>query len=194
MKKTIIFSVIITAVLLAGCSKSDSVAPAATPNPCAGLTITPIAAKTFTITGQSLGTITVSSPIGSEYSYSIDGVAFQASTNFFNLAAGNYTLTAKNTSGCSGTVAITIIGYGPKFFNVRTIINGYCGPCHLNGTSNGGMNFDTDNAVVNAWDRIKIRTVDGNPSFMPAAPNAQLTAADKQKIVDWVTAGHRITD
>jgi hypothetical protein len=46
--------------------------------------------------------------------------------------------------------------------------------------------------VVNSWDRIKIRAVDGNPSFMPQG--GELTGPDKQKIVDWVNAGHRITD
>jgi hypothetical protein len=194
MKTVIIFSAIITAGLFAGCKKSDSIPTPPPPDPCAGVTITPVAGKTHTITGQSLGTITVTSPIGSEYLYSIGGTSFQASTNFFNLAAGNYTLTAKNANNCSGTLAVTINAYGPKFFALRTIINGYCGPCHLNGAVSGGKNWDADNDVVNSWDRIKIRAVDGNPTFMPAAPNAPLTAIDKQKIVDWVNAGHRITD
>ena len=175
------------------CKKSDTIVPPPPPpDPCAGITMTPVAGKTHTITGQSLGTITVTSPIGSGLLYSIGGTSFQGSTNFFNLAAGNYTLTAKNASNCTGAVAITINGYGPKFFAVRTIINGYCGPCHLNGAVSGGKNFDQDNDVVSSWDRIKIRTVDGNPTFMPEG--GQLTAIDKQKIVDWVNAGHRITD
>ena len=141
-----------------------------------------------------MGTITVNSPIGSGFTYSITGVPYQPSTNFFGLAAGNYTLSVKNANNCIGTATVTINGYGPKFYAVRTIIKGYCGPCHLNGAITGGKNFDADSDIVNSWDRIKIRAVDGNPSFMPAAPNAQLTAIDKQKIVDWVNAGHRITD
>jgi uncharacterized membrane protein len=124
--------------------------------------------------------------------YSINGTTFQPSTNFFNLAAGNYIVTAKNTNGCNDTLNLTINGYGPKFYAVRTIVNGYCGPCHLNGTTNGGKNFDADNNIVSSYDRIKIRTVDGNPTFMPEG--GQLTAPDKQKILDWVNAGHRITD
>jgi hypothetical protein len=198
MKYIIISAVIILTIFFAGCSKSDTtpVPPPPPPvDPCLGVTITPVVGITHTITGQSQGTITVTSPVGSGYVYSITGVPFQPSTNFFNLAAGSYTVTVKNGNNCSGTLAgVTINAYGPKFFAVRTIINGYCGPCHLNGTVNGGKNFDTDNSVVSSWDRIKIRAVDGNPSFMPAAPNAQLTAIDKQKIVDWVNAGHRITD
>lgn len=193
LKNYIIPAVLISCIQFS-CSKSDdSPAPPPPPvNPCTGVTITPVATKTHTITGQFLGTITVSSPIGSGHTYSIDNINFQGSVNFFNLAAGNYTLTAKNASGCTGTTGITINGYGPKFFAVRTIINGYCGPCHLGGSVTGGKNFDLDSDVVSSWDRIKIRCVDGTPTFMPQG--GELTAADKQKIVDWVNAGHRITD
>ena len=196
MKATIISAGIILSIFFAGCSKSDTtpVPPPPPPvDPCLGVTITPVAGVTHTITGQSQGTITVTSPIGSGYTYSITGTVFQPSTNFFNLPAGTYTVTVKNANNCSGTLTgVTIKGYGPKFFAVRTIINGYCGPCHLNGTISGGKNWDLDNDVVASWDRIKIRTVDGNPTFMPQG--GQLTANDKQKIVDWVNAGHRITD
>lgn len=175
--------------LVWGCKKTDSPAP---PDPCANANITTVATKTHTITGQQLGTITVTSPIGSEYTYSVNGTSFQPSVNFFNLGAGNYIVTTKTTAGCSDTMNITINGYGAKFYAVRTIVNGYCGPCHLNGTINGGKNFDDDNSIANSWDRIKVRAVDGTPTFMPEG--GQLTAADKQKIVDWVNAGHRITD
>jgi hypothetical protein len=188
--KKITAAIIITG-LFAGCKKSDPAPPSPPVDPCKGVIIAPVAGKAHTITGQSLGTITVTSPIGSGLTYSIGG-AFQGSVNFFNLAAGNYTVTAKNADGCSGTVAVTINGYGPKFYAVRTIVNGYCGPCHLNGSVTGGKNFDADNDIVNSWDRIKIRTVDGTPTYMPEG--GQLTAQDKQKIVDWVNAGHRITD
>ena len=192
MKTSILFySIILTAGLFSGCKKSDPL-PVQKRDLCAGVTITPVAGKTHTITGQQLGTITVTSPIGSGYMYSIGAGVFQPSTNFFNLASGNYTVTAKNADSCAGTVAVTINGYGAKFFAVRTIVNGYCGPCHLNGSVSGSKNFDADIDIVNSWDRIKTRTVDGSPTFMPE--NGQLTAIDKQKIVNWVNAGHKITD
>ncbi len=194
MKPVLIISCIFISIFVASCSKTDTTpAPTPTPiNPCLGVSLTPVAGVTHTTTGQTQGTITVTSPIGSGLLYSINGTTFQPSTNFFNLAAGNYTVTAKNANNCTGSASVTINSYGPKFFQVRTIINGYCGPCHLNGSVNGSKNFDSDNSVVSSWDRIKIRTVDGNPTFMPE--NGQLTAIDKQKIVDWVNAGHRITD
>lgn len=176
--------------LFYGCKKPDT-SPAPPPDPCKGVTITPVANKTHTITGQLLGTITITSPIGSGYQYSIGGT-FQTSPNFSGLAAGNYSVKVKNVDSCTGTLTVTINGYGANFYNVRTLVNGYCGPCHLNGTSNGGKNFDADLDIVNSWDRIKARAVDGTPTFMPQG--GQLTVPDKQKIVDWVNAGHRITD
>jgi hypothetical protein len=186
------FGMMVLAGLFSSCKKSDSTPPPV-PDPCQSITIAPVAGKTNTITGQSLGTITVTSPIGSGYVYSIGSTTpFQPSVNFFSLPAGNYTLTAKNADGCTGTVAVAINSYGAKYFAVRTIINGYCGPCHLNGAVSGGKNWDTDDAVVASWDRIKARTVDGTPSFMPQG--GQLTTIDKQKITDWVNAGHKITD
>jgi uncharacterized membrane protein len=191
--KAIFLPVIAGLVLFIGCKKADT--PIITPpvvDLCAGVTITPVADKTFTITGQSLGTITVTSPIGSGFMYSITGSAFQASTNFFNLAAGSYTVTVKNANNCTGTLPASITSYGAKYYEVKKIITGYCGPCHLNGTTSGGRNYDTDNGIVTAWDRIKARTLDGSPSFMPQG--GQLTAIDKQKIVDWVNAGHLTTN
>jgi hypothetical protein len=192
MKKITILSTIVFAFFI-GCKKTD-VTPEQPPvvDPCVGVTITPVVTKDFTITGQSLAAITVTSPIGSGFTYSINGTTFQGSTNFFNLAAGNYTVTVKNANNCVGTTSTAINSYGPKYYEVKKIINGYCGPCHLNGTTTGGQNFDTDNSIVAAWARIKVRSVDGASSFMPQG--GQLTALDKQKIVDWVNAGHLTTN
>jgi hypothetical protein len=189
-----IYVLAITSILYVGCKKSDT-APAPEPapvNPCIGITISPTADAGATITSQSIGTITVKSPIGTGFTYSIGNNNFQSSVNFANLAAGSYTVTAKNANGCTGTTTVTIGSYGPKYFLVKNLITFNCGPCHLNGASSGGRNFDTDANIVAAWERIKVRTVDGLPSFMPQG--GQFTAADKQKMVDWVNAGHRITD
>jgi hypothetical protein len=194
MKKTFASIFVISLLIFfQGCKKADTPAtiPPAT-DPCIGVTISPVVDKGFTITGQSIGTITVTSPIGSGFTYSIGGTTFQGSTNFSNLAAGSYTVTVKNANNCAGTVSTTINGYGAKYYEVKKIINGYCGPCHLNGTISGGQNFDTDASIVTAWARIKARASDGLPSFMPQ--NGQLTALDKQKIVDWVNAGHLTTN
>ncbi|AWH85783.1 hypothetical protein HYN59_11975 [Flavobacterium album] len=58
-------------------------------------------------TGITTGTIEVTAPTGAGFTYSIDGVNFQATTTFANLAPGTYTLTTDN-AGCQSVATITI--------------------------------------------------------------------------------------
>ena len=190
---TTLFTLLVS-VLLAGfhsCSKKDTPAP---PDPCAGVSYDVLYFKTEAIGTSNNGSITINFPVGDTISYKLNNGSYQSSALFNNLAPGNYVITVKNQKGCTDTAQITILNYGPKYALVKQIITGYCGPCHLNGGSSGGKNFDTDASIVNSWDRIKARAVDNIPSQMPEAPNSPLTAVDKQKITDWVNAGHRQSD
>jgi len=55
--------------------------------------------------GSDAGTISVTSPVGANYEYSIDGVNFQSSVNFGPLTDGFYTLTVMdNNTGCSSSL------------------------------------------------------------------------------------------
>jgi hypothetical protein len=159
---------------------------------CAGVTTTVNTSKVDAITGQSNGSITVTAPLGSGVTYSLGSGAYQSSQNFNNLSAGTYTINAKTAIGCVGTTTATITGYGPKYYLVKQIIQGYCGPCHLNGGNSGSMNFDTDASIVNNKTRIKVRAVDNLPSVMPQG--GPLTAQDKQKITDWISAGGTVNN
>jgi len=150
--------------------------------------------KTESVGGTNNGSITILYPVGDTFSYKINNGAYQTSNIFSNLSPGNYIITVKNQNGCTDTTQVSILNYGSRYALVRQIIWGYCGPCHLEGGNSGGKNFDDDASVVNSWDRIKARAVDGIPTYMPETPNSPLTNPDKQKIVDWVNAGHRITD
>lgn len=179
-------------LLLNSCSKSDTPPPA--PDPCAGFNYDVQFFKTEAIGTANNGSITINYPIGDTISYKLNSGNFQASAIFNNLAPGNYVITVKNAKGCTDTTQVTVYNYGPKYALVKQLITGYCGPCHLNGGISGGKNFDTDANIVNNWDRIKARAVDNIPSPMPEAPNSPLTAVDKQKITDWVNAGHRQSD
>ncbi len=179
-------------LFLLGCNKKDSTPPA--PDICLGVSYDLDYFKTESVGGANNGSITILFPVGDTFTYKINSGSYQSSNIFSNLAPGNYVITVKNQKGCTDTAQISILNYGPKYALVRQLTYGYCGPCHLDGSVNGGMNFDADASVVNNWDRIKARAVDGNPSFMPQAPNSPLTNPDKQKIVDWVNAGHRMTD
>ena len=176
---------------LYGCSKKDT---SAIPDPCLGVSYTIDYFKTESVGTSNNGTLAINYPIGDTISYKLNNGTYQASRNFSNLAPGNYVLTVKNQNGCTDTAQITILNYGPKYALVKQLIVGYCGPCHYNGGNQGGKNFDLDASIVSSWDRIKARAVDNVPSQMPQAPNAPLTAIDKQKITDWVNAGHRQSD
>ena len=187
---SVLFAILLITTGIVGCSKKDT----PTSDPCLGVSYDVQYFKTEAIGTSNNGTIAVTFPIGDTISYQLNSGAYQASPGFTNLAPGNYVITVKNQNGCTDTAQITILNYGPKYALVKQIINGYCGPCHLNGAVNGSKNFDTDASIVSSWDRIKARAVDGNPSFMPAAPNSPLTNVDKQKITDWVNAGHRQSD
>ncbi len=178
-------------IFLVACGEKDVPAP---PDPCIGVSYNVLSSKTETIGSSNNGTITITEPRGDTISYKLGTGAYQASWYFTNLAPGNYVVTVKNQKGCTDTAQITILNYGPKYAAVKQIIVGYCGPCHLNGAVNGSKNFDTDASIISSWDRIKVRAVDNLPTRMPEAPNAPLTTVDKQKITDWVNAGHRQSD
>jgi hypothetical protein len=96
-----------------GCTGSTTIALGAT-NPCNGVNIVVAATKVDPTTGQSNGSITANATGGGNtYTYSINGVNFQASGTFSGLAAGTYTLTAKNPNGCIGTTQITLVSVSP---------------------------------------------------------------------------------
>jgi hypothetical protein len=174
---------ILVTVFLFSCKKEDN----SPPDPCEGLNYTFVTTKTESVGSSNNGTLTILEPRGDTLSYRLNNGAYQSSWYFNNLAPGNYIITVKNQNDCTDTAQIAILNYGPKYAAVKLLINGYCGPCHLNGANSGGRNYDTDENIVAAKDRIKVRTVDGIPTFMPEG--SQLTAIDKQKIVDWINAG-----
>ncbi len=90
-----------------GCSDTAQVAINVF-DPCAGVTVTVTATKTDASPNTSNGTITASASGGTGFTYSINGTSFQSSNRFTGLAAGNYTVTVKNSNGCTGTTQVTI--------------------------------------------------------------------------------------
>ncbi len=187
----------ITAKTSAGCTGSASFTIAAS-DPCAGKTITvsapTIVGSTPCVTTAD-GSLTVSATGSTGFTFKLGAGAFQSGTNFGALAAGNYVVTARDVDGCEKTANVTVPAKpaGTLFTAVRTIINTSCTNCHsATGGNQGGVNLSTDCSIVNTWDRIKVRCVDGTPSFMPQG--GQLPAAQKTAITNWVNAGHKFTD
>ncbi len=195
LKLTITILVAVTIVLVNSCSKNDTQIA----DPCAGYNVTINHTHTESVGTSNNGTISILAPRGDTITYKLNNGSYQTSWYFSNLAPGNYVVTIKNQKGCTDTSQITILNYGPKYAAVKQLISGgggsgYCGPCHINGGLDGGKNFDTDANIISNWDRIKTRAVDNTPTPMPPAPNVPLTLPDKQKIIDWVNAGHRQSD
>lgn len=92
----------------AGCTSSASgpvtidPVPGAPSSPTAGTVTQP----TCTV---PTGSIEVASPLGAQYTYSIDGTNFIAGTTFSGLAPGSYSITVlDNGTGCSSVSASTI--------------------------------------------------------------------------------------
>ncbi|TCJ12034.1 hypothetical protein EPD60_15875 [Flaviaesturariibacter flavus] len=104
-------------LLFYACSKpsgNDNTAPVTPPaNPCVGVTVTVTGTVTNATTGQSNGAISVTATGGSGFTFSKDGTNFGASGSFANLAAGTYTITAKNSSGCTGSAQFTVGATNP---------------------------------------------------------------------------------
>jgi len=102
----------ITAKNSNGCTGVTTVALGST-NPCNGVTVVVSATTVNPTTGQSNGSITASATGGTGFTYSLNNGAFQASGTFLNLAAGTYTVTAKNSNGCLGSTLVTLTAANP---------------------------------------------------------------------------------
>ena len=183
----------ITAKNSSGCTGSKSFTVVAENN-CTGVTITVNGTPANAVPcGGSGGSISVTATGGTGFTYSINNGAFQASNQFANLAVGTYTVSAKNADGCSNsaTVKVDPVAAGTLFSAVKNILQTNCVSCHNNTVQNGGMNWAVDCNIVTNKARIKTRAVDqsGTSSQMPQPPNPPLSAADQQKIVDWINAG-----
>ncbi len=102
----------ITAKNSNGCTGVTTVALGAS-NPCAGVTVTVSATTVNPTTGASNGSITATATGGTGFTYSINNGAYLASGTFTNLAAGTYTVTAKNSNGCLGSTQATLTAVSP---------------------------------------------------------------------------------
>lgn len=97
-------------IIINSCSsKSGGGGSGTPPNPCDGVTITVTGTPTNSSgAGATNGSISATASGGSGFTFSINSGAFQSSGSFTGLAAGAYTITAKDSRGCSGTTSVTI--------------------------------------------------------------------------------------
>ena len=177
-----------------GCTGSKQFTVSTASATCQGTSITITTATTMaTPCGGAAGSITVTATGSTGFTYQVNGGSFQASNQFSNLAAGNHTIVVKDANGCTQTasVAVTAAPAGNLFSQVRALLQANCVTCHNPNNANGGMDWTNDCNIVANRARIKARAVDaaGTGNQMPQPPNPPLSAADQQKIVDWINAG-----
>jgi hypothetical protein len=79
---------------------------------CAPITA-PILTTTQPSCSVATGTVTVTTPLDSSLTYSIDGNFYQASPIFSGLVANSYNVTVKNTGGCISTATVAVINSQP---------------------------------------------------------------------------------
>ncbi len=185
----------VTAKDIDGCLKSQSFTIVI--DPCIGKTLGISAITTPSDKCANTGTITITATGSTGFTYQLNSGAFQASNIFTGLAVSSYNIAAKDVDGCikTGTTSITEAPAGSTFTAVKNILQSNCAlsGCHSGSSPTGGLNFTLDCTIVGSWDRIKARAVDA-PTTMPPSPNPQLSAADKQKILDWINVGHQYTN
>jgi len=106
-------------------------------DPCAGVIVTVTTTQVDPSSGQSNGSITASATGGTGFTYSLNGGAYQASGTFTGLATGNYTITAKNSNGCTGTKIVALGSTNPCAGITVTVTTTQVNP--VTGQSNGSI-------------------------------------------------------
>jgi hypothetical protein len=179
----------LAALFFVSCSKTDSGVDPTPVDKCASKNITITTTLTNAASCSNSGGITVTAAGSSNFMYKLNSAGvYQTSNAFTNLAAGAYTVFVKDGDGCEKTSTVTLTTSttaGPLFTAVKALMSQRCQPCHNNTLQNGNMNWEVDCNIVSNKSRIKVRAVD--ESSMP--PGNPLTAAEKQKITDWIAAG-----
>jgi hypothetical protein len=174
-------------LLICSCAKKEE-----TITSCTSFAITAVA--TASDPCQPQGIITVTSPTGSGFEYRAGNVNWQSSPQLISFVAGEYNLTVKDSRGCTSTITITVAAKaaGSLFGQVKSLLAVNCISCHSGPNPQAGLDWTDNCTIVKNWSRIKARAIDGNPSPMPQG--GLLPLSERNKITNWIAAGHRFTD
>jgi hypothetical protein len=142
-----------------GCLGTATVVLTAT-NPCAGITVVVTTTQVNPTTGLSNGSITASATGGTGFTYSLNGGVFQTSGTFSGLAAGTYTITAKNSNGCLGTTQVTLTATSPctniniilttVIVNTTPCVTPVTGSITVTATGSSGFTYNLNGGVYQA--------------------------------------------
>jgi len=108
--------------------------------------------------------------------YNLNGSGFQTDANFENLEPGDYTLIAKDDTGCEVAQTLKVFSV-VQAADVQEIVNSNCAvpDCHGGGIS---PNLTSIGNIENSADRIKTRT--GAGTMPPEGSGFSLTAIHKK--------------
>ncbi|MBL0356834.1 MAG: SprB repeat-containing protein [Chitinophagaceae bacterium] len=115
--------------------------------------------------GLNDGTITATATGGTGLlTYSKDGISFQASNIFLNLAAGPYTITVKDVRGCTNTIAITVTTIGATITPTFNPVAAIC-----SGTALAALPTTSLNGITGTWAPALNNTTTTIYTFTPTA-------------------------
>lgn len=137
------------------------------------------------------GTIQIMGPVGANFQYKMDNLPFQNQPTFLNVKVGKHVLVVKDENGCkiNQEVIIATIPKGNTFSQVSQILANRCSSCHSGNNPQAGINFTETCDILNHWDRIQARAVNGSPSPMPQA--GLIPIAERNKIIEWIANGYQ---
>jgi hypothetical protein len=139
------------------------------------------------------GTVTIND-LNGNYTYKIDNGIYQPSPVFINIKVGSHLVTvrAANNKEQNKEIIVDTVPNGVLFKTVQQLLVAKCTPCHMGVNPQSGLDWNNVCDVVNSWDRIRERAVFGNPSPMPQP--GLLPQTERNKIIDWINAGHGYTN
>jgi hypothetical protein len=106
------------------CSKYGGTPPPPPPDPCIGVNMgLSGVVSNPSVTGAADGKITVAVTGGSGYTFSLNNANYQSSGKFYNLAAGNYTVTVMNGDGCTSSISFVLTNPVATCAGVNIIVN-----------------------------------------------------------------------
>jgi large repetitive protein len=162
--------------------------------PCPTITINTAVVGSELCAPANVGQITVTASGSTGFMYKEGTNAYQSSNIFPALIAGSYIIGVRDANGCENTRSVTVsnLPQGPLFTNVKAILATNCAfaGCHAGANPQSGINFTIDCEIVSRKDRINARAVVAGT--MP--PSGAISAADKQKITDWINAGGKYSN
>lgn len=192
--KNLLFSSILLSSLFAiSCGKEP--APTSSNNnnsdPCSKKNITITTAATQVVKCESNGVITVDAFGSTGFTYQLNSGAFQSNNEFGNLAAGTYTVTVKDSEGCTKSATATIAETGtkgPLFNDVTSLVTLKCNlPCHASGAGGAPKGImATDCDIISRKTLMNQKVVNENMG--------SLNNTEKAKLQAWIDAGGKYTD